>query len=69
MSDRRRPSIIAITNEGPDWTDLDKAYGDESWHLLLTGLAEEQYTYRAFKFYDDLSFLSEFDPRQWLVWN
>ena len=69
MSDRRRPSIIAITNEGPDWTDLDKAYADESWHLLLTGLAEEQYTYRAFKFYDDLSFLSEFDPRQWLVWN
>jgi D-alanine-D-alanine ligase len=69
MSGRRRPSIIAITNEGPDWSDLDKAYGDETWNELLAGLDEEHYTYRAFKFFDDLSFLSEFDPREWLVWN
>jgi D-alanine-D-alanine ligase len=69
MTDRRTPSIIAITNEGPDWSDLDKAYGDETWTLLLAGLEEEHYTYRAFKFYDDLSFLSQFDPREWLVWN
>ncbi len=69
MTTARKPSIIAITNEGPDWTDLDKAYGDETWHLLLAGLDEERYTYRAFKFYDDLSFLSRFDPREWLVWN
>src|SRR5262245_64585672 len=65
----RKPSVIAITTEGPDWTDLDKAYGDEAWHLLLAGLDEERYSYRAFKFYDDLSFLSRFDPREWLVWN
>jgi D-alanine-D-alanine ligase len=69
MTDRRTPSILAITNEGPGWSDLDKAYGDETWNLLIAGLEEEQYAYRAFKFYDDLSFLSEFDPRDWLVWN
>lgn len=69
MIGRRRPSIIAITNEGPDWSDLDKAYGDETWNELLAGLDEEDYTYRAFKFFDDLSFLSGFDPREWLVWN
>lgn len=65
----RRPCVIAITNEGPDWTDLDKEYGDEAWHLLLGGLEQEGYRYRAFKFFDDLSFLSDFDRRQWLVWN
>jgi D-alanine-D-alanine ligase len=65
----RKPNIVAITNEGPDWSDLDKQYGDETWDMLLTGLEEEGYTYRAFKFYDDLEFLDEFDPREWLVWN
>ena len=36
---------------------------------MLAGLAEEGYTYRAFKFFDDLTFLDDFDPREWLVWN
>ncbi len=63
------PKIIAITNEGPDWSTLDKLYADESWYMLLQGFEEEGYTYRAFKFYDDLRFLDEFDPREWLVWN
>ena len=65
----RTPSIVAITNESPDWSDLDKRYGDETWDALLDGLEEEGYNHRAFKFYDDLGFLDEFDPREWLVWN
>jgi D-alanine-D-alanine ligase len=65
----RKPKIVAITNESPDWSDLDKQYGDEMWHLLQTGLAAEGYTFRAFKFYDHLNCLDPFDPREWLVWN
>lgn len=65
----RRPNIVAITNENPDWPDLDKQYGDETWQQLLDGLDEEAFTYRAFKFYDDLGFLDQFNPREWLVWN
>src|SRR5687768_7719982 len=65
----RKPSILAITNENPEWPALDKQYADEMWSLLLGGLEEEGYTYRAFKFFDDLRALDEFDPHEWLVWN
>ena len=65
----RTPRIVALTNENPAWPELDKQYADEMWHLLLQGLDEEGYTYRAFKFFDDLSFLDAFDPSEWLVWN
>lgn len=63
------PAIIAITNENPAWSDLDKFYGDETWLPLLEGLREQGYQFRAFKFFDRLDFLDEFDPREWLVWN
>jgi D-alanine-D-alanine ligase len=69
MIDRRRPGIIAISNENPGWSDLDKHYADEAWQLLLAALAEEGYTFHACKFFDDLTFLQNFDPREWLVWN
>jgi D-alanine-D-alanine ligase len=65
----REPRILAITNENPDWPQLDKEYGDEMWILLLQGLEEQGYTYRSFKFFADLSFLDQFDPHEWLVWN
>lgn len=64
-----RPKVIAITNENPDWPSLDKEYGDEMWSMLLDGLAEEGFTVRPFKFFDDLGFLDAFDSREWLVWN
>lgn len=64
-----RPNVVAITNENPDWPELDKQHADEMWQLLLDGLDEQGYTYRAFKFFDDLSVLDSFDPREWLVWN
>jgi D-alanine-D-alanine ligase len=61
--------VVVITNENPEWSDLDKEYADESWRLLLQGLEKEGYSVRAFKFFDDISFLEHFDPREWLVWN
>lgn len=64
-----RPKLVAITNENPDWPDADKQQADEAWSILLDGLEQEGYTYRAFKFFDDLTFLDDFDPREWLVWN
>jgi D-alanine-D-alanine ligase len=70
MTDRGRiPKIVAITNESPEWSLEDKLDADETWHLLLDGLKAEGHTFEAFKFYDDLSCLDRFDPREWLVWN
>ena len=63
------PRILAITNEDPGWPEADKQQGDDAWQALVSGLAEEGYECRAFKFFDDLRFLDDFDPREWLVWN
>lgn len=63
------PQIVAITNENPDWPDIDKVYADEMWQPLLEGLKQEGYTFQSFKFFDDLRCLDQFDPREWLVWN
>lgn len=65
----RWPKIVAITNENPAWPEVDKQEADDAWNVLLTGLEQEGYTCRAFKFFDDLTFLDDFDPREWLVWN
>jgi D-alanine-D-alanine ligase len=64
-----KPNVVVVNNENPDWPDLDKQYADEMLELLHAGLEEEGYTYQSFKFFDDLSFLDAFDPREWLVWN
>ena len=61
--------VIAITNENPDWPDLDKQYADETWECLLEALAAEGIAYQSFKFFDDLGFLDQFDPCEWVVWN
>ena len=63
------PRILAITNEDPGWPEADKQQGNDAWQALTSGMAEEGYECRAFKFFDDLSFLDDFDPREWLVWN
>jgi D-alanine-D-alanine ligase len=64
-----KPRIVAIANEDPDWPPADKQRADDAWDTLLAGLDHEGYTYQAFKFFDDLTFLDDFDPREWLVWN
>jgi D-alanine-D-alanine ligase len=65
----KTPRILAITNENPAWAEVDKQQGDDAWKALVSGLAEEGRECRAVKFFDDLGFLDDFDPRQWLVWN
>jgi len=64
-----KPKIVAITNENPDWPAGDRQDADAAWSVLLDALHHEGYTYRAFKFFDDLAFLDDFDPCEWLVWN
>ena len=64
-----KPSVVVISNLNPEWPEFDKQYADEMLEMLRQGLAEEGYTYRSFKFFDDLRCLDELDPRTWLVWN
>ena len=64
-----RPKVVVVTNENPDWPDLDKGHADEMLQLLLDGLREQAYTFRVFKFFDELRCLDDLDPRDWLVWN
>jgi D-alanine-D-alanine ligase len=63
------PNILAITNENPDWPDLDKQYADETWNALLKAFDEQGLKYRSVKFFEDLRALDGYDPREWLVWN
>jgi D-alanine-D-alanine ligase len=69
MKHNVQPKVVALTNENPAWPDLDKHYADEMWQLLIEGLEQEGYTFRAFKFFDSLDFLDDFDPHEWLIWN
>ena len=66
---RSRPKIIALTNESPDWPAEDRTWGDQMLNTLTDGLRAEGYTVHPIKFFDDLSPLEAFDPREWLVWN
>jgi D-alanine-D-alanine ligase len=63
------PRILVITNEDPEWLEADKKDADDALQALVSGMAEEGYECRAFKFFDVLSFLDDFNPREWLVWN
>jgi D-alanine-D-alanine ligase len=65
----RKPPVVVISNENPDWPEIDKFYADEQWQLLLEGLEGQGYTLRPIKYFEDLRCLDGFDPREWLVWN
>jgi D-alanine-D-alanine ligase len=66
---RPKPKIIALTNESPHWPEEDKVFADKMLGMLTDGLRAEGYTFDAIKYFDDLSVLDRYDPRQWLVWN
>jgi len=66
---RSQPKIIALTNESPDWAAEDVAWGDSMLSLLTDGLRAEGYTVQPLKFFDDLSALDQYDPREWLIFN
>jgi D-alanine-D-alanine ligase len=64
-----QPNVVVISNANPEWPEFDKQYADDMLAMLSKGLAEEGYTFRIFKFFDDLTCLDGFDPRKWVVWN
>ena len=64
-----KPKVVIITNANPEWPEFDKQYADSMQHMLERGLGEEGYTVQTFKFFDDLSCLDAFDPRECVVWN
>jgi len=66
---KRKPKIIALYNENPDWPASDKESSARVMNLLATALDERGYDYRLVKIFDSLSGLDPFDPREWLVWN
>jgi D-alanine-D-alanine ligase len=68
-SRHKKPKIIVLYNENPDWPQSDRDWAQEVITLMLDGLREQAYAFEAVKFFDDLSALDAFDPREWLVWN
>lgn len=68
-SPRKQPHILVLYNENPAWPQVDKDWSAEFVAQMHTGLQEQGYTFETLKFFDDLSPLDAYDPRQWLVWN
>ena len=66
---RTKPKILILYNENPDWPQRDIDSGRAMLAVLVDGLREQRYTYAEHKFFDDLSGLDLYDPREWLVWN
>jgi D-alanine-D-alanine ligase len=66
---RMKPKIVTLSNENPDWPEVDKSFADLMLSMLTDGLRAEGYPFQSIKFFDDLSALDQFDPREWLVWN
>ena len=63
------PNIIVLANDNPTWTAADRVISDAMVNLMLTGLRAEGHTVQLVTFFDDLSVLEAFDPREWLIWN
>jgi D-alanine-D-alanine ligase len=63
------PNILVLANDDPAWTPADRAVSDAMVTLMLEGLRAEGHTVELAMYFDDLSVLDKFDPRQWLVWN
>ena len=66
---RKQPHILVLHNENPEWPQVDKEWSAEFITQMTAGLREQGYTFESLKFFDDLSPLDAYDPRQWLVWN
>jgi D-alanine-D-alanine ligase len=64
-----KPNVIVLHNENPDWPQSDKDWAMKFVEMLTGGLQDEGYVVKPVKFFDDLSALDLYDPRQWLIWN
>jgi D-alanine-D-alanine ligase len=67
----RRPAtrILVLYNENPTWPAGDLEWANEMVDSMSAGLRERDYPHEFVKFFDDLSALDRYDPREWLVWN
>lgn len=66
---RKQPRILVLHNENPAWPQPDKDWSAEFVAQMGDGLREQGYTFETLKFFDDLSALARYDPREWLIWN
>lgn len=64
-----KPKIVILYNESPDWPDSDKAWTARMVNMLADALREEGYGPHPLKFFDSLSELDDYDPKEWLIWN
>ncbi|MEP7356032.1 MAG: hypothetical protein ABI847_02175 [Anaerolineales bacterium] len=66
---RAQPKVLVLYNEDPSWPQYDIESSQAMLTVLTDGLREQGYPYAAHQFFDDLSGLDAYDPREWLVWN
>ncbi len=66
---RTKPKILVLNNENPSWPEVDLVWGREMLDTLLSGLAEQNYSFESHVYFDDLASLEDYDPEEWLVWN
>lgn len=64
-----RPKLVLLYNENPDWPQGDLDWAREALDEMLKGFREQAYTFELLPFFDDLSGLDRYDPREWLIWN
>lgn len=64
-----RPNILILYNENPTWPAGDLAWTRRMVRQLSGALKLGGYVTQALPVYDTLSFLDDYDPREWLIWN
>jgi D-alanine-D-alanine ligase len=72
MSDlprRPKPNVLVLYNENPAWPQEDIDWSHENLDEMEKGLREQGYTFEPLCFFDTLSALDRYDPREWLIWN
>lgn len=66
---QRKPKIVVLFNENPDWPDSDKSWTARMVQLVTDALDEKGYAHQSLKIFDSLLGLDPFDPQDWLIWN
>src|SRR5262245_7148964 len=69
VSRRTKPKILVLSNESPYWAEEDVLVSRQMVKLLLDSLEEQGYVGEPYVFFDELSGLERYDPKEWLVWN
>jgi D-alanine-D-alanine ligase len=64
-----KPPVLVLYNENPAWPQSDIDWSHEVLDEMTAGLREQGYPFETLCFFDDLSPLDRYDPRQWLIWN